>query len=70
MKNLLDLFIKFIDAGEKQYVATIETMHGDEFIISLKAYNTADALMKIEDYTGYGCNMTNIRIIDEHGNVY
>lgn len=70
MKRLLDLFMTIIDSGEKQYVASMETMDGDDFKVSVKAYSTAEALQKIEDYTANGCKMSDIRIIDENGNIY
>lgn len=70
LKRLLDLFLTIINSGEKQYVANMETIDGDEFTISVKAYSTAEALQKIEDYTANGCKMTDVRIIDENGNIY
>jgi hypothetical protein len=70
LKRLLDLFMTVIESGEKQYVASMETMSGDKFTISIKAYSTADALMKIDEYTVDGCRMADLRLIDEYGNVY
>lgn len=69
-KELLDLFMTIINSGEKQYVATMETIEGNIFTVTVKAYSTAEALTMIDDYTANGCKMNDIRIIDEYGNIY
>jgi hypothetical protein len=70
MGKILDLIIKCLDVGERQYIATMETMDREEFTVTVTAYSTEDALMKIENYTANGCTMTDIRIIDENGNIF
>jgi hypothetical protein len=69
MEEMIKKFKK-LDVGEKEYTASMLGVDGSTFELIVRAYNTADALLKIKNSTEEGSKLTGLGILDEFGNYF
>lgn len=61
---------KKLNVGEREYTANMIGPDGRGFTVIVKAFNTADALLKIKNKVADGSTLRNITIVDEFGNKF
>lgn len=69
MKKLLNVINIKKKSNERQYIASMETKDGNDFVITVTAVSTREALIKIDSHTSDGCFITDLKIIDRNGNI-